>query len=139
MFWKSSNAAAPMTQRGWMVRLVSLITRFTLLSTTFVIGQSYFPLFGSPSGIPYWIFWLAALAGVHWIARQAPFSTLPPSLEAFPNIHALMHCHAIVRAPLKMKALEEELERATSSELDEYARAHLALADALIQALNDPA
>ena len=213
MFWKSSHPAIP---QAWPVRIVGIVTRFTLLSTTFIIGLSFFSLAGSPYAIPYWSLWigtamyivlgpaarslierwrfqrlvqnafadaktdrhaliaaaaaisrrdelraleivqrmppcepkgpdaparrwLAALAGVHWIARQLPFETLPAKLDRFPNIHALMHCHAILRAPLRMKTLDEELESASSANLDDYARAHLALIDALIASLNDPA
>ncbi|HLX63715.1 MAG TPA: tetratricopeptide repeat protein [Planctomycetota bacterium] len=82
--------------------------------------------------------WLTALAGVHWIKRQSPFDPLPPDYERFPHLHALMHCHAILRAPLRMKALNTELDRVTSEELDEYARSYIALIDALIASLNDP-
>ena len=213
MFWKSSHAAVP---KAWPVRVIGIVTRFTLLATTFIIGISFYPLGNFPHSIPYWSIWLgtamyfllgpaaralierwrfqrlvqsafsesstdrpafiaaaaaisrhdelralavlqrlppndphhpdaatrrwlSALAGVHWIARQSPFETLPATVERYPTIHALMHCHSIVQAPLRMKTLVAELEKISSPELDEYARAHLALIDALIAALNDPA
>ena len=213
MFWKSSHPAIP---SPWPVRIIGFVIRFTLLSTTFIIGLSFFPLGSSPYAIPYWSIWLGtamyfilgpaaralierlrfqrlvknafadaksdrtaliaaaaaisrrdelrgleilqrlpicdnkspdaparrwlkALAGVHWIARQSPFETLPARYDRYPHIHAMMHCHAILRAPLRVKSLEEELSQATSADLDEYARSHLALIDALIGALNDPA
>ncbi len=213
MFWKSSHAGPP---KAWPVRLAGFVAIFTLLSTTFIIGLSFFPFNNSPYGIAYWSCWaaltlymslgslgrllierwrfqrlvknafadakndrcafiaaaaaisrrdelralevlqrlpaceakspgapirrwLSALAGVHWIVRQDPFETLPAKFEKYPHIHALMHCHSFLSAPLRMKTLAEELDAATSAELDEYVRAHLALVDALIAALHDPA
>ncbi|MEI6236608.1 MAG: tetratricopeptide repeat protein [Planctomycetota bacterium] len=213
MFWTSSHATLP---KAWSIRVIEGVMRFTLLSTTFIIGLSFFPAGSGPYVIPYWSvwggtalyivlgplvrslaerwrfqrlvknafadehqdrsamitasaaivrgeelraldilqrlptidaknpgaparLWLSALAGVHWIARQSPFETLPQKVERYPTIHALMHCHTMLRAPLRMKALDTELERISSTELDAYARAHIALIDALISALNDPA
>ena len=40
MFWKSSHTAVP---KAWPDRIIGIVTRFTLLSTTFVIGITYFP------------------------------------------------------------------------------------------------
>src|ERR1043165_8318860 len=212
MFWKSSHPAFSVS---WNGRLAGLLWRFTLLSTTFIVGQVFFQPTSAPYAILYWsiwlgtgmyivlgpiartIFerlrfqrllkngfsdvkternammgaaaaiwrkdellaldilkrlpptearspesvarrWLTALAGVHWLARQTPFATLHTRFEPYPHIHALMHCHPILRSPLHMKALEQELERVTSQELDDYARGYIALIDALIAALNDP-
>lgn len=212
MFWKSSHPALPLS---WAARVAGLAWRCTLLATTFIVGQVFFPPATAPYAIPYWSVWLGtamyivlgpiarvllerirfhrllknafadvktdryalisaaaaiwrrdelraleiikrlpavgtktseaharrwlgALAAVHWLARQNPFEPLPTKVEFNPHTHALLHCHVILRAPLQLKQLDEELERISSSDLDDYARSHIALIDALIGALNDP-
>lgn len=81
---------------------------------------------------------LGALAGTHWLYRQTPFDTLPQRLEAYPQLQALMFCQPAGRVTLRSRALNTELNKVGSRELDEIARSYIAVVNSLISTAENP-
>jgi hypothetical protein len=81
--------------------------------------------------------WLRALAATRWMARQKPTRAISGFYERFPQLHLLLFCHGVTRAPVRRNVLSNELALATSKDLDGMAQNYISLVDMLVHALND--